>query len=158
LPNLRFSIGKQETRKLHLFTSILHGVLPTNTQNTLEISPGHRWTTLHCQNDRLHALNMTYRKGDYRASCSTLPSRLTFTEFTVTVPVELFFIKAGEKVNRQIAKISYYLNNLLDAIKRAWLMTISSFNKIAALLRATQQLLQCKLSTSFLFSYDPVIV
>jgi len=38
---------------------MLHTVLPTNTQNTFKISPGHSYITLHCQNDQMYALDRT---------------------------------------------------------------------------------------------------
>jgi len=38
-------LAKQETQKLRFFTSTLYVALPTNTQNTFKLSPGHCWIT-----------------------------------------------------------------------------------------------------------------
>jgi len=40
-------LGKQETQKLNVFTLALHAGLPTNTQNTFKLSPGHFVPILH---------------------------------------------------------------------------------------------------------------
>jgi len=39
-------LAKLKTRKMHVFT-LIHVDLPIVTQVTLELSPNHRWTTIH---------------------------------------------------------------------------------------------------------------
>jgi len=55
---LLYYLGKQETRKLRVFTKMLHA-FTQNPRNTLKISPGQSWTTIDCQNDRLCAGDRT---------------------------------------------------------------------------------------------------
>jgi len=50
----------------------------------IKISPGHSWTTTHCQNNQLHAPDRT-QEGSI-ANCSMLHTRLLFTKF---VPVSV---------------------------------------------------------------------
>jgi len=101
--------GKQETQKLHLFTSCCFA---NKDAKHIKTSPSHCWTTLSCQNNRLHAPDRTY-EGRI-ASC------------TVTLMLDIYQVSHGVdrivkngscsssslewKSMNSISWISYYLN------------------------------------------------
>jgi len=136
-------------------------LLPKTHETHFKISPAHSWTTLHCQEDRLGASDVTL-EGSI-SPCNMLPSRLVFTKsVTVLVAVskmEVVFINHRSESQWTVGLLLRYLT-ISTNVRWYYLVVykILSFSKTVhrCILHSTQfNCCTAKLSTSFLLSYGP---